>query len=152
MGTDAVTARVCNYYISIQKFWWDLFKQKIFECWKNHWLKSILERNFMVYVSSEFSSVYYKKKIRTWSVLFCNWHRSLFQIPMKDVREQRHCIYLDQESLIIKLSRIFFWFLTLPVVSIRTKRKNKLNFYFHTSLWCLKVLWMPLRHQKEVRK
>ena len=25
------------------------------------------------------------------------------------------------------------------------KRKINLSFYFHTSLWCLKVLWRPLR-------
>ena len=59
-----------------------------------------------------------------WSVLFCDWQKSLFRIPMKDVREQRHGTYLDQESLIIKLFRIFFWFLTLPVVPIPDEKKK----------------------------
>ena len=34
--------------------------------------------------------------------------------------------------------------------NIGRKEKTNLNFYFHTSLWCIKGFIKPLRHHKQV--
>ena len=40
--------------------------------------------------------------------------------------------------------------LTLPVSILDEEKKNKLNFYFHTSLWCLKRFYEGLKGHFQV--